>query len=217
MPLTRLSRLLLIFILVLGALAVYLSREHFDIIAMEQWVAENPLSAPFLFIILYVVLATLLFPSTLLSLTGGVLFGPAWGTLYILISVLFSAALAFLLARYLLETWVEGKLNGDLRKLKSRADKEGWRFVLLLRIVPGLPFTLLNYALGVTGIRLFHFLAVTLVCLLPRVIFFAYAGDAGKRALAGQDINIQTFIIIGLFATLIVLLTVLKRLKLKGL
>lgn len=209
----RFYRRLLLALLLLGIVAVYLSRGQFDVAALEHWVAGHPLSAPILFVILYVVLATLLFPSTLISVTGGVLFGPVWGTLYIQLSAILSAALAFLIARNLMAEWVEMRIGKELRKLKEGVEKEGWRFVLLLRIVPGLPFTILNYALGLTKIRLLHFLSVTFVCILPRVIFYAYAGDTGKRAVAGEDISIENLIMLGLFTTLIALLYLLKRLK----
>ncbi len=146
-------------------------------------------------------------------MTGGVLFGPAWGTLYIQLSAMLSAALAFLLARNLMADWVESRLGEELLKLKKGVEKEGWRFVLLLRILPGLPFTFLNYALGLTRIRLLHFLGVTFVCILPRVIFYAYAGDTGRKAVAGQDISIENIIMLGLFTTLIILPSLLKRFK----
>ena len=213
MTINRLSRQLLVVFLVLGAVAVFIFRGHFDIAALEVWVIEHPLSAPFLFVILYVVLTTLLFPSTVLSVTGGVLFGPAWGALYIQLSAMLSAALTFLLARHLWADWVESRLGQELRKLKKGVEKEGWRFVLLLRIVPGLPFSFLNYALGLTRIRLLHFLGVTFICILPRVIFYAYAGDTGKKAVAGEDISIENLIMLGLFTILIVLPYLLKRLK----
>ncbi len=213
MTLSSRSRLFLLSLLVSGSLALYLARDRFDVAAMELWVAENPLSAPILFILLYVVLVTLLFPSTLVSLTGGVLFGPAWGTLYVQIGAILSAALAFLLARYLLADWVESRLNEELRKLKAEVEKRGWRFVLMLRILPGLPFALLNYTLGLTRIRLLHFLVVTSLCILPRVIFFAYAGDTGRRAVEGQDISFQGLVVLALLAVFITVHFALKRIR----
>lgn len=213
MTLTQHSRYILLTLLVLGAVTIFLARDHFDVVALEQWVLENPLSAPFLFIALYVVLALLLFPSLLLSLTGGLLFGPLWGTLYVQTSVVLSAAIAFLLARYLLAEWVESRLGEDLKKLKTGVEKRGWRFVFLLRLVPGLPFAFLNYALGLTRIRLDHFLAATFVCLLPRVILYAIAGDTGKKAVAGQDIRVELLIAAGLFLTIILLPYAVKKLR----
>lgn len=213
MTLNHHLRNILISLLVMGAVAVYLTREQFNVEALEQWVTVHPLSAPFLFIFLYVVLATLLFPSILLSVTGGVLFGPIWGTLYIQTSAILCAALAFLLSRYLLAEWVESRLGNNMRQLKAGVEQKGWRFVLMLRIVPGLPYTLLNYALGLTNIRLQHFLMVTFVCILPRVIFYAYTGDTGRKAVAGQDISIESIIALGLFTSFIVLPYLLKKVK----
>lgn len=213
MTLSSRNRIFLLTLLVSGSLAIYLARDRFDVSAMELWVAENPLSAPVLFILLYVLLVTLLFPSTLVSLTGGVLFGPVWGTLYVQLGAILSAALEFVLARYLLADWVESRLNAELRKLKTGVENRGWRFVLLLRILPGLPFALLNYTLGLTRIRLLHFLVVTFLCILPRVIFFTYAGDTGRRAVEGQDISVQTLIIVALLAITIAAHFALRRLR----
>lgn len=213
MTLQRLPRILLFTLLVLGSLAVYLLRGQFDIDAVERWVAEHSITAPFLFIGLYVLLTILFFPSTLLSLAGGVLFGPLWGALYTQASAMLSATLSFITARYLAADWVENRLAGDLQRLKHGVEVKGWRFVLLLRIVPGLPFAMLNYALGLTRIRLLHFVSVTFACILPRVILYAYAGDAGRRAMAGKDIGIELPIILGLFAFALALPYLLRRYK----
>lgn len=213
MTLNHRFRNILIGILLTGAVTVYFSREHFDVEALEQWVSDNPLSAPFLFIFLYVVLIILFFPSIVLSLTGGVLFGPVLGTLCIQTGAILGAALAFLLTRYLLADQVESILGENMRQLKTGVERRGWRFVLMLRIIPGLPYTLLNYALGLTKIRFLHFLGVTFACILPRTILYAIAGDTGRKAIAGKNISIEGLIVVGLFITFIVLPYMLKKLK----
>jgi uncharacterized membrane protein YdjX (TVP38/TMEM64 family) len=209
----RATRLLVFSLIVLGAVAVYLFREQLDVAALQLWVDNNPMTAPLLFIILYVALTTLLFSSAVLSLTGGILFGPLWGSLINQLAATLSAAATFMIARYLSADWLERRLGGELRELKHGVERRGWRFVLVLRIVPGLPFSLLNYALGLTRIRLLHFVSVTSLCILPRVIFFSYAGYTGRRAAVGKEIDLETVLILAVLATIVTLPYLFKRLR----
>ena len=99
--------------------------------------------------------------------------------------------LAFLVARYLASHWVEQKTGGRLKQLKEGVEGEGWRFVAFVRLVPLFPFNLLNYALGLTRIKLLHYIIASYVCMLPGAIAYTYLGFAGREAISGSEGTIQ--------------------------
>ena len=194
----RTARLALLVLLALGSMAVFIYRDQIDVIALENWLAVHPVSAPLLFVLFFIVMTLLFFPGTLLSLMGGALFGPLWGSVYNQISAVLGATLTFLAARYVAADWVEKKLADNVKEFKAGVEEKGWRFVLLVRLVPVIPFTILNYALGLTRIRLLHFVTVSFVCIFPRVIVYSYAGYTGRKAIAGEEIQPQMLMIMGL-------------------
>ena len=102
-------------------------------------------------------------PGTIFALAGGVLFGPYLGTFVNLFAATTGAALAFLIARYLASDWVIKKAGRRLAKIIEGVEQEGWRFVTLVRLVPLFPFNLTNYALGLTRLNFFHYVAASFI------------------------------------------------------
>jgi rhodanese-related sulfurtransferase len=94
-------------------------------------------------------------------------------------------------ARYLAADWVEQRVGGRLKQLKEGVEDEGWRFVAFVRLVPLFPFNLLNYALGLTRIKLWHYVTASFICMLPGGIAYTYLGYVGREAIAGGEGLIQ--------------------------
>jgi uncharacterized membrane protein YdjX (TVP38/TMEM64 family) len=175
-----------------GELALALTyRQFVDAASLESWVAQAGIFGPLVFMGLYAVATVFLLPGSVLTLTGGALFGPVWGTLYNLTGAVLGATLAFLMARYLALDWVDRRVGGQLKQLKQGVEAEGWRFVALVRLVPLLPFNLLNYGLGLTRIPLTHFVLASYLFMLPGAIAYTYLGYAGREAVAGSEGLIQ--------------------------
>jgi len=188
---TRLTRILLFLALAVAIGLAIAWRDRFDAAALEAWVRDAGAWAPLLFMAVYAVGAVLFLPGSVLTLAGGALFGPVLGTLYNLTGATIGATLAFLVARYLASDWVAEKTGGRLKQLINGVEGEGWRFVAFVRLVPLFPFNLLNYALGLTRIRLSHYILATWVCMLPGAIAYTYLGYAGREAVAGGEGLIQ--------------------------
>jgi uncharacterized membrane protein YdjX (TVP38/TMEM64 family) len=188
------ARLLRFILFALVALAVALAayyREHFDAAALQGWVKDAGIWAPLLFMVIYAVAAVLFLPGTVFTLAGGALFGPVLGTFYNLTGATIGALLSFLVARYLASDWVAARAGGRMKQMISGVEAEGWRFVAFVRLVPLFPFNLLNYALGLTKIRLSHYLLATYICMLPGAFAYTYLGYAGREAVAGGEGLIQ--------------------------
>jgi uncharacterized membrane protein YdjX (TVP38/TMEM64 family)/rhodanese-related sulfurtransferase len=176
-------------LLVLGAGAVW-AITHRDLInvgAVETWLRGFGAWAPAGFVLIYAAGTVLFFSGALLSLAGGALFGPVWGTVWNLLGATLGATLAFVIARSLGADWVAQRLGGRLRRLVDGVAEEGWRFVALMRLVPLVPFNLLNYALGLTRIPLGAYVLASAVCMLPGAIAYTWLGYAGRSAAAGDS------------------------------
>ena len=187
----NIARLLLLVVIVAGIVLAFLYRDQFDAAALEQWVSDAGLVGPLVFMLVYVIGTVFFLPGSVLTLAGGALFGPVLGTFYNLTGATAGAVLAFLVARYLASDWVEQKTAGRLKQLKQGVEGEDWRFVAFVRLVPLFPFNLLNYALGLTRIRLSHYLIATYLFMLPGAIAYTYLGYAGREAVAGSEGLIQ--------------------------
>jgi len=188
---TKLLRLITLLVVIAGIALAVAYRDYFDAAALERWVAEAGAAGPILFMLIYAIGTVFFLPGSVLTLAGGAIFGPVLGTFYNLTGATLGATIAFVIARYLASEWVEGKTGGRLKQLKEGVEGEGWRFVAFVRLVPLFPFNLLNYALGLTRIKLLHYVIASYLCMLPGAIAYTYLGYAGREAVAGGGGMIQ--------------------------
>jgi uncharacterized membrane protein YdjX (TVP38/TMEM64 family)/rhodanese-related sulfurtransferase len=209
-----LFRILLAAALTGGIALAWMYREHINASALESWVREAGPAAPLAFMAIYAVGTVLFFPGAVLTLVGGALFGPVWGTFYNLTAATLGAALAFLVARYLAQDWVTNKAGGRLKQLLDGVEAEGWKFIAFVRLVPLFPFNLLNYALGLTRIRFLPYVVATYVFMLPGAIAYTYLGYAGREAATGAEGTIQKGLLaLALLALVAFLPKLIKRLR----
>jgi uncharacterized membrane protein YdjX (TVP38/TMEM64 family) len=187
----KLLRWLLLTIIITGIVTTLLYQDRFDVQVLNHWVTQAGIAAPLLFILVYALATVLFLPGSVLTLAGGALFGPLPGTLYNLTGATIGAAIAFMVARYLASDWVEKKAAGRLQQLKQGIEKEGWHFVAFVRLVPLFPFNLLNYALGLTRLKLSHYIVASYIFMLPGAFAYTYLGYAGREAIAGGESVIQ--------------------------
>lgn len=142
--------------------------------------------APLLFVVAYVLAQQLFISSVAFCIAGGALFGPIYGTLLNLVGATLGAALSFLTARHLLSDWITPRLPTRLLRVRQEVEEEGWRAVFFIRLLPVLPFTPLNYTLGLTRLTLLQFIVPTFICVGPRVAVYTYLGHTGRRMLEGN-------------------------------
>jgi uncharacterized membrane protein YdjX (TVP38/TMEM64 family)/rhodanese-related sulfurtransferase/sulfur relay (sulfurtransferase) complex TusBCD TusD component (DsrE family) len=181
---------------------------------LENWVQRFGAAGPVVFMVIYAIGTVLFLPGSVITLAGGALFGPVWGTFYNLTGATLGAALAFLIARYLASDWVHRKAGGWTKQLIDGVEKEGWRFVAFVRLVPLFPFNLLNYALGLTRIRLVSYIVASYVFMLPGAIAYTYLGYAGREAVAGGEGVIQKGLLaLALLSVAMFLPRLVKRLR----
>lgn len=186
-------------------LAAY-HRAELDVATIESWLDQFGALTPVVFIAIYAVSVTFFVPAVLFTLAGGMIFGPLWGTVFNLIAATLGAVIMALIARHLARDFVRARLNRWLKGVLAGVDEEGWRFVLLMRLIPGIPFAALNYALGLTRIGLLPYTVATLIGMVPAAIVLAYVGYAGREtALGGEAIGQKALIGLGALAALAIL------------
>jgi uncharacterized membrane protein YdjX (TVP38/TMEM64 family)/rhodanese-related sulfurtransferase len=174
--------------LLLALVAVaFIHRDALNAAALDASVRRAGVWGPVVFCGVYIAATVLCLPGSVLTLAGGALFGPVLGALYSLTGATLGATAAFLIARHLASDWAARKAGGWTRQLVTGVEQEGWRFVAFVRLVPLLPFNLLNYALGLTRVRLLDFVLASYLFMLPGAAAYTYLGYAGREAIAGGE------------------------------
>jgi uncharacterized membrane protein YdjX (TVP38/TMEM64 family) len=183
-----------------------------------DWVANLGLWGPLVFLVLYVLACVFFVPGSVLTLGAGALFGVVKGAILVSVSATLGATAAFLVGRYLARNWVARKIekNPQFRAIDKAVAEEGWKIVLLTRLSPVFPFNLLNYAFGLTRIRLREYVLASWIGTMPGTILYVYVGSlahAGARHTTPAEWVLRG---VGLLATLAVTL-VLTRVAKKAL
>ena len=164
------------------------------------------------FIPLYALWVTLLLPGVWASMLAGALYGPWWGSAIVFIGACLGAEAAFLLGRSWLRAWAQRRLAAlpKLQAVERAVSREGLKLVLLTRLSPAFPFSLLNLAYGLSEVTLRDY-TLGLIGILPGTILFcglgALAGDVARfgEVLSGQaDAGTWTLRVIGVVATVAV-------------
>ena len=172
---------------------------------------QSPAGA-LLFIPLYAIWVTVLLPGVWASMLAGALYGTWWGSLIVFIGACLGAEAAFLLGRTLLRGWAQRRLAAlpKLQAVEQAVSREGLKLVLLTRLSPAFPFSLLNLAYGLSEVSLRDY-TLGLIGILPGTVLFcglgALAGDVARfgDVLSGEaDAGTWALRIIGLLATVAV-------------
>jgi uncharacterized membrane protein YdjX (TVP38/TMEM64 family) len=145
---------------------------------IRTWILLFGWLAPFLFVVLYTVRPLILFPASILSLTGGLAFGALWGTVLTVIGATAGAVLSFAAARYLGRSLVRKGWTGNMNKVQLQLEKRGLLYVLLLRLIPLFPFDLISYVSGVSKIRFRGFFIGTLFGIIPGTFAYNFLGSS---------------------------------------
>lgn len=133
---------------------------------------------PLLFVLVYTGLTAALVPGSPLTIAAGVLFGPWWGTALVVVGATVGATIAFLWGRRLGRGAVDRLAGARFERVDGWLRDRGLLAVLYVRLVPVLPFNLLNPVAGVTGVRLRDFVLGTAVGIVPGTFAFAALGGS---------------------------------------
>ena len=144
----------------------------------------------------------------MLTLGAGAVFGVVWGSIYVSIASTLGATAAFLVGRYLARDAIARKIEGSERfaVIDKAVAKEGWKIVGLTRLSPVFPFTLLNYAFGLTQVKLRDYMLASWIGMMPGTVMYVYLGSLAKAPTGEHPRTTGEWALygVGLLATVVV-------------
>ncbi|HUB94479.1 MAG TPA: VTT domain-containing protein [Stellaceae bacterium] len=179
------GRVLVVLALAAGALYALRHRHAaLDPIALSGVLAVHP-NAVLLFLTLHIAASLLFIPRTVLAMAAGLVFGTEWGLLWATIGSVLGAVAGFVVARYLNSGLIDLESMPRLGPVLQRAEAGGWRAVAALRLIPVIPHSLANYALGLTRLPIGQYALGSVLGQLPMTVASVELGAAGGRMWAG--------------------------------
>ena len=183
-----------------------------------KWIDARGIWAPIIFILLDIVIVIFLLPGVLITLGAGFIFGVVMGSIYIVVATTIGAVIAFILARYLLSERTANYLRTKprLKFIDQLLATEGWKLVLVTRLIPFFPFKLSNYLFGLTKFKLKDFFIGTFFGIWPITIFNVYVGsitaDLSTLGTGSTKTNLEWVIyVFGFIMTIFVVIYVTNR------
>lgn len=170
--------------------------------------------APAVLVLIWIVACVVMLPGLPIAIASGLVFGAVWGSVYSTIGANIGAILAFLIGRYAARDMVAGwvERNKALRKIDEGVKQQGWRMLMITRLVPIFPFNIQNYVYGLTKISLGTYALVTLVCMIPGTVAFHFAAGSAREVIlsGGQPEAIKrTLLYLAIAAIAFVLLSLI--------
>lgn len=150
-------------------------------------------------------------PIAALSLTAGLAFGPVWGALYLMMGAMIGTTATFLISRYFGRALIEKMLKGKFKGLDEKLAKNGFMTILFFRVIPLVPYEVLNYAGGLSRIKFKDYFLATLLGLIPGVIISAFFGGSLGEIMSFKDIFAPKFLIAAGFMVIIIAIPAIYR------
>lgn len=146
-------------------------------VRIEHWLRSAKQFGPLLYLAVYAQ-PVIPIPASVMTMAGGLAFGSFWGLWAAAAGATLRASNQFVLARWLGRAKLERVLKGRLARLDERIGRHGVNAVLLIRMVPNLPFDIQNYCLGCSRVKFPAYALGTFLGILPGTFAFVYLGDA---------------------------------------
>ncbi len=166
--------------------------------------AQSPLQVALAYFVIYVVATALSFPgATIITLAGGAIFGLGWGLLLVSFASTLGATLAFLVARFVLRDWVQTRFKARMAEINRGLEVDGPFYLLGLRLVPLVPFFVINLAMGLTTMRAWTFYWVSQLGMLAGTVVYVNAGTQLGQISSLKDVVspglLGSFVLLGVF------------------
>jgi uncharacterized membrane protein YdjX (TVP38/TMEM64 family) len=185
-------------------------------VGLKIWATDNILLASSSFFIVYLISTALSLPGAVVfTLASGLIFGLGLGTLIASFASTMGACLAFLGARYFFKDWVQAKFSHKLIRINEGFKTQGAYYLFTLRLMPLMPFFVLNLLMGLTPIKLWTYYWVSQIAMLPATFIFVNAGTQLSEIESPQDILspklILSLVLLGFFP--LIIKTAMSRIK----
>lgn len=160
-------------------------------LALVEYIRDAGATGVAVYAVAYVIAAVLFLPGSILTLGAGFAYGPLWGTVLVSPVSVVASTVTFLLGRFLARSWIQRKVESQPRfaAVDAAIGENGFKIVFLLRLSPIFPYNLLNYALGITRVRLLDYILASWLGMLPGTFLYVYLGSlvtSASRLLSEQ-------------------------------
>ena len=175
--------------------------------ALQGLYRAHPWQTALGFFAAYVAVTGLSLPgAALMTLLAGAIFGLLWGTLIVSFASAIGATLAFIVSRFVLRDWVQARFRRQLQSINEGVEKEGAFYLFTLRLIPAVPFFVINLAMGLTPMRAWRFYWVSQLGMLAGTLVYVNAGTqlaqiASPRGILSPAL-VGAFVLLGLFPLL---------------
>src|SRR5581483_9316661 len=207
------GRLVVLLLVAAAIIAFFASGAHrylsFERLKAEQahldaWYRAHPAATAAGFFALYVAVTGLSIPgAAVLTLVAGALFGVVRGTVLVSFASALGATIAFLVSRFVLRAWVRSCYRAQLESIDRGVQREGAFYLFTLRLLPAVPFFLINLAMGITAMRPWTFYWVSQLGMLAGTVVYVNAGRHLAAVTTPGDILspglITAFVLLGVF------------------
>ena len=169
---------------------------------------NNPILVLGSYFLFYIVITAFSLPGAVwMTLGGGAFFGLFAGTVIVSFASSIGATLAMLIARFLLRDWVQSRFEKQMQIINAGINKDGGFYLFTLRLVPAVPFFVINLGIGLTPLRAGTFYWVSQLGMLPGTLVYINAGsELGKIHSLGEILSptlIASFVLLGIFPPLV--------------
>ena len=216
----RLTQVSLALLLVALVAAIYMSplREHLTRDEIRAFVSHlrGLWYGPLAFIAVFAVACVVALPASIFVLASGLIFGWQLGGTWAMAGGLLGALASFAAGRFIGEGLLD-RFGRAGRVVAKQVDHAGFKSLLVLRLVPGIPFAALNYGAGVAGVRLGDFVLATVLGMAPSVYVFAYCADALFNGSMSEEDAVVRLLVVGALMMAIVLIPGLLKRRLRSL
>ena len=175
----------------------YLKAQH---AAFVHYRGLHPAATSLAFFATYVLVTALSIPAaTIMTLAAGAMFGALWGTALVSFASTLGSVLALSMSRYLLRAFVCARFPDRAQAIDAGVDREGWLYVLSLRLIPVIPSWLINLLMGVTCVELSTFWWASQLGTLPATAIYVGVGARLSSVTSLRGI-VSPAVLAGLFA-----------------
>ncbi|MFL9651096.1 TVP38/TMEM64 family protein [Exiguobacterium chiriqhucha] len=173
---------------------------------IRDYIVQFGWLAPLVYIVLFTLRPLILFPTSVLSVAGGLAFGTFAGVVYTVIGATLSALVAYYVAIRFGDRFLHHFETSSYEKLKHKIEEDGFFYVLILRLIPLVNFDLVSYASGLAKVRLPGYVLATMVGMIPG----AFANNFLGSSLASGDLKMVLFAL-GVLVVLTLVATVFRE------
>ncbi len=160
-----------------------------DLDKLKLMIEEAGVLGYFLYIGIFIVVAVFSLPASMVTIVGGIAFGPVLGAILALTGSTLGALAAFIVARYIARDFIVGKFGDNVvfKKVEEGVEKNGRDFLMITRLVPVFPYNIQNYAYGVTNINVVMYTVISFITMAPGAFIYAYmAGDIAENGVTPE-------------------------------